>query len=306
MRTSLGNYTEFFIQALAKLEVQSDDHLYVERGISAALLLVIMEREWFMKHIELNDEPDPWMLNASEKWIVAHPVPAPDLRAVIYSNRVVRLANSWYTLIKTSFDGVETLRRRYLKRDDTRSAFTETEVAALLAFNGCKVRIDEEIGIRGRDYDLSASYQGVEASVEVTCITGGPLSLQTTLNRLNEKRTQVPADKPAVLYVYIPAAWTVLFTFSRIVLGTAVRRFFLRSRRYNIIVFMWERAFLADGCGRVTLAVQPVYNERARFRLPDRTVFSAKRDRNWGLTRSSDSFYQSLLTKRMLEELKRG
>ena len=245
------------------------------------------------------------MLNGSERWIAAHPSPLPDLRAVIYSNRVVRLANSWFTLINKGFDGVETLRQRFLTRDDTRSAFTETEVASLLAFNGCKVSIVKETGIRGHDYDLSATYQGIEASVEVTCITGGPLSLNTTLNRLNDKRSQVPANRPAILYVYIPATWIRLFDFARIVLDTAIRRFFARSRRYSIIVFMWERAFLTGGHGAVTLAVQPVYNHRSRFGLPDRTVFSAKRD-NWGLMRSSNSFYQSLLKKRMLEQADRA
>ena len=266
--------------------------------MSAAFLLEVLGKDWFRSHVALNDSPDTWMFNASEKWIDANPVSPPDLRALLYSNRIVRLANAWFTLLDVGFDGAEALLKRFQRRDDTRAAFMETEIASLLSFNGCKVRVIEETGVRGRDYDLLATYHGVETSIEVTAISHRPLSIKTTLNRLQDKRTQVPDDRPAVLYIHVPLMWINNYAFAQIVLDTAVRRFFFKSRRYNMIVFMWERAMLGGDGGHVELKIQLVYNNWPRFYLPDRSVFSVKRN-NWGLSRCSRSFFETLLRYRM-------
>jgi hypothetical protein len=286
---------------LEQVEKKVDDRLFIEREMSAAFLLEVLGKDWFRSHVALSDSPDTWMLNASEKWIDANPVSPPDLRALFYSNRIVRLAGAWFTLLDNGFDGTEALLKRFQRRDDTRAVFMETEIASLLSVNGCGVRVIEETGVRGRDYDLSATYHGVETSIEVTAISHRPLSIKTTLNRLQDKRSQVPDDKPAVLYIHVPLMWINNYVFAQIVLDTAVRRFFFKSRRYNMIVFMWERAMLGGDHGRVELKIQPVYNSWARFDLPDRNVFSVKRDK-WGLSRCSKSFFEALLVYRMSKQ----
>jgi hypothetical protein len=286
----MPSYIPYLMESLSAFERESDDRLNVERGVAAALLRLIFEADWFAKHVELSDSPDPWMLNASQKWITSHPVPQPDLRPLVYSNRVVRLGDAWFTLVKHEFKGLETLRQRFLKRNDTRASFTETEVASLLIYNGCSVRAVEELGIRGHDFDLAATIRGVEVSVEVTSIDEGPLLLSRVLNKLHGKRNQVRFDRPAVLYVHIPEAWMRQRSFAVLVMGAAIRRFFIKSRRYNMIVFIWD---IKSANGTVQTFFQPVFNNRARFRLPDYTAFTIKRDK-WGISRRSESLLGAL------------
>lgn len=62
----------------------------------------------------------------------------------------------------------------------------------------------------------------------------------------------------------------------------------------------WFRSHVALS-SRVELKIQPVYNNWPRFDLPDRNVFSVKRDK-WGLSRCSKSFFEALLSYRMTKQ----
>lgn len=279
----MASYIPGLLDTLSRLEGINPERGYVERGMAAALLLIIFEADWFKTHIELNANPDPWMLNCTDAWRVSHPVPPPDLRPIIHAHRVVRLGDAWFSIVNNRLDGLETLRQQFLTRNDTRASFTEAEVASLLIYNGCSVRVVEESGVRGQDFDLDATVNGVQVSVEVTVITGGPLSINTVMNKLHGKRNQVPHDRPAVLYMHIPEDWMRRRSWAVLILGAAIRRFFFRSRRYNIIVFIWETIRVTPEGGIPHMFFQPVYNNYARFKLPDSTVFTLKRN-NWGVT----------------------
>jgi hypothetical protein len=246
-----------------------------------------------LAHILPSNRPDPWMLNATREWCELHPVGHPDPRPLLYHNRVIRLANALFTVSRRGMGGLETLRQRFLRRNDTRAAFFEAEIASLLVYNGCKVDVVEESGTRGDDFDLLAKVKGIDVSVEVTSVGEKiPLSIGAFYNRLKSKRNQVPADRPAVLYVNIPGNWMRRSTFSEIVLHAALRRFLFRSRRYNMIVLMWDTpSFNSEGDATVHRRVQPIYNNIARHRIPDVSVFGLKRDM-WGTQRMADSFYR--------------
>ena len=291
----------YLLDTLARLESISTERGYVERGIAAAILLIIFGERWFKKYVDLNANPDPWMLNGTTAWLASHPVPPPDLRSIIHTNRVIRLGDAWFTIVNNRLHGLETLRQRFLRRNDTRAPFTETEVASLLIYNGCSVRVVAESGVRGQDFDLAVTTHGVEVNVEVTSITGGPLSLNTTLNKLTGKRNQVPHNRPAVLYLYIPETWMERRSFAILILDAAIRRFFLKSRRYNMIVLVWEAISTTPEGGVPHMYIQPVFNNRARLKIPDRTVFTLKRN-NWGITRNSKSVLDSLRSYRMRQQ----
>src|SRR5271166_5565135 len=161
----MASYIPLLLDALSRLEVENADHGYpgqgyIARGMAAALLFIIFGPDWFKEHIEVCANPDPWMLNCAQAWLVAHPVPPPDLREYIHSNRVTRLGDACFTLVNNRLDGFETLRQRFFTRRDTRASFAEAEIASLLIYNGCSVRVVGESGVRGQDFDLAAIVRG--------------------------------------------------------------------------------------------------------------------------------------------------
>ena len=138
-------------------------------------------------------------------------------------------------------------------------------------------------------------------SVEVTVIAKGPMTVDTILKKLHGKRDQVPPDRPAVLYIHIPETWIQNRSLPFLILDAAIRRFFLRSRRYNIVVFLWESVRIAPEGNTAHMHVQPVYNNHPRFRIPDYTAFSLKRNK-WGMQRISRSLLDALRTFRMTQQ----
>ena len=262
------------------------------------LIFVALGREWFDKHVYDSANPDPWMLNGTRDWFASHPVPPPDLRPIIHASRVTRLGDALFTVISNVRDS-EKLKDRFLKRGDTRANFTETEIASLLAWNGCSVRIVGESGTRGQDFDLAATSQGVEVSVEVTAMNSNNLTVGAVYNKLLGKRTQVRSDRPGVLFVHIPESAMRNRPMAELIIGAGTRQFFLRSRRYHVVVFVWETFRMsADGAAEAGMRFQPVYNNNARLKVPDHTVFSVERDR-WGFARNSKSLLGTLWTYRM-------
>jgi hypothetical protein len=192
------------LETLADLEARYDDRARISKGMSEMLILLALGRDWFDKHVYDSDDPDPWMLNGTPAWFESHSVPAPDIRPIIHANRVARLGDALFTVISNVRDS-ERLKQRFLTRRDTRATFTETEIASLLAWNGCSVRVIGESGVRGQDFDLAATTHGVEVSVEVTAMEGHDLTIGAIYNKLKHKQTQVRSDRPAVLFVRIPA-----------------------------------------------------------------------------------------------------
>ncbi len=191
--------------------------------------------------------------------------------------RSVRLANAMFTLvIEGRAKGFERLRQRFLTRPDTRATFTEAEIASLRVTNGCEVEIVGESGIRGNDFDLLAKVAQTPVSVEVTVMSAANFSLKTVSNKLHEKRDQVPKDRPAWLYLHVPAAWMTDDATAHAVFTEAVGKFMTRSQRFNGITLVWEKVipFLAGGFPQMSM--RPAHNNRPRHCIPDITVFRLK------------------------------
>jgi hypothetical protein len=229
-------YLDYLLEALTHSEAINNERTFVAMAMSGVFLSRIFGEDWVRKRLVLNDQPDPWMLNGNDAWLATHSESPPDLRRATYSSRVVRLADAIFTIVG-KVDGFERLRQRFLTRNDTRSSFLEAEIASLLVHNGCSVSVIGESGVRGQDFDILATVRGTQVSVEVSAITGGKLSINTVLNKLNNKRDQVPRDRPAVLYVRLPDMWMQNDKIGFLVLSAAVRRFMMKSKRINAIVF---------------------------------------------------------------------
>jgi hypothetical protein len=76
---------------------------------------------------------------------------------------------------------------------------------------------------------------------EVTSIIGGPPSVRSLLNKLHNKRSQLPSNRPAILYLSLPDIWMDNRNLGFLILNAAARQFMIRSKRMNSIVFIGER-----------------------------------------------------------------
>jgi hypothetical protein len=292
---------EELLESLAKLESVSTERSFIEINLARVFVAFVLGTTWHDKFLALGTNPDPWMLNANDAWLAEHPVAVPDLRRITYSYRMVRLSDALFTVLD-KVDGFELLRQRFLKRRDPRAPFTEAEIAGLLAHNGCGVRIIGESGVRGTDFDMLATVRGVDVSVEVTEVIGTELKVSSLLNKLNGKRNQVPANRPAVLYVLVPDQWMKNQTLAFLVINQAITRFMRGSRRFNAVIFVWEEIRPAPGGGVLQRFLQPVFNNKPRWPIKDLAAFGMKKDK-WGSRRYTNSLLDALRTFRLKQQI---
>ena len=94
-------------------------------------------------------------------------------------------------------------------------------------------------------------------------------TVATIKNTLTEKRSQVPADRAAILYIIIPEEWTADAHVAEKIVSEAVGNFFGRSRRFNAVVLVWE-ATIVLGEGRIfALTYRPYENPKPRYPIDD-------------------------------------
>jgi hypothetical protein len=293
----MPNLVEALCEKLTSIEAETNGiPQLVEHGMAIHLLALVFGYEWYEQRIKFrNENPDEWMLNGNEEWMAANPV-ADDVRRIVHTHRVTRLADALFTLIKGGTEGIDVLRDRFLTCP-TRPCFIETEIASLLVCNGFRITIIKESGARGEDFDLFATRDRRAVSVEVTSKIEGQLTVKTIRNTLRAKRDQVPADRPAVLYMHIPPEWMRDQAACIAILTEAIIDFLRRSKRFNAIVFVWEEIipFLNGGFPRVT--VKACFNEQPRYPFEPRNLFTDPMIVN-GRNRMALSFLESLRAKR--------
>lgn len=201
---------------------------------------------WVEKRIILSDHPDSFMLNeldenSENRWV--------------HQDRVISLGDFLFLL--SDARNSDCLIKRFQERE-TRPCFLEAAAAEAFAENRFRVEIVRESGKRGADFDFAAHKAGITLNVEVTGLTSQALTQRAIENVLNNKRNQVPADKPAVLFVTIPEAWTHDGQAAEEAIGSAVTAFFRGSKRLNAVVFSWE-AILSVGDARMFAVTQKPY-----------------------------------------------
>jgi hypothetical protein len=299
----LGEYLDLLLATLAELEASTDKPGVIEANLAGVNLSAILGKTWVEKHVLPSSHPDPLMLNGNDDWFKAHPVSGRDIRRGMHAYTVVRLSDAFSTVIAGKIEEGDLLRKRFRERTDMRALFAELEIASLLIRNKLSVKVIGETGKRGEDFDLLATVRGVPVSVEITAIEeGAVMSPRSILNRLRRKRTQVPADRPAVLYLVVPDDWMKNCNLAVLMFDAAIRRFMLQSRRFNAVVLSWENV-TPTGDIPIRRHLQAVYNNHPRFRIPDYSVFGVKPDK-WGRSDYSDPLLNRLRAYRLKQQIR--
>lgn len=295
----MGEYLDLLIESLRRIEAVTDRPPSIEINIARVNIGAFLGEEWVEKYVLPRSDPHPWMLNGID-WVGTN---TRDIRRALHAYRVVRLSDALFT-IAGKLEGFDVLRQRFRRRTDLRALFAELEIASLLVRNKVSVKLIGKSGKKGQDFDLLATVRGMPVSVEVTSINETTvMSAHAIVNKLNHKRNQVPASRPAILYLLVPDQWMRNYTSAFLILNAALARFMRTSRRFNAVILTWERVDLTGGIS-IRRLLQAVYNNNPRFHIPDLSVFGMMRNK-WGLENYGNSLLTSLRAYRLREEMKR-
>jgi hypothetical protein len=264
----------------------------VEHGMASRLIYLFLGWDWYQRKIAFQSSPDEWMLNGDWEYLKNSAKSENDVRRIIYAHRVIRLGDAIYTLIKGKVKGRDILKERFFKRA-TKPCFIETEIASLLVFNGFEVEIIKESGVKGEDFDLLAKKDSITISVEVTSKEDGPLTVQTIKNTLHSKRNQVPGNRPAVLYIHIPAEWMSNIPKAQTIFSEAIVNFIARSKRFNAVVLVWEHVIPFMKGGFPQLTMWACYNNIPRYSFEGIRLFEPRKGSD-GKIRFAYSFLDDL------------
>lgn len=220
---------------------------------------------------------------------------------ILYDHRVTQLGDCIFTLLRGQFKGAEVLRNRFLTRQ-TKPCYIETEIASLLTYNGMHVEVIGESGIRGEDFDLAATKDGVTVSVEITAKEPGPLTVETLTNTLKAKRTQVPDSRPAIFYIRVPAEWDPTLPENHVIFNKSFNEFCRGSRRINTIILVWEELldFMRGGFTQMTM--WSCHNNNPRHQYSNVDLFFLPKPAHDGrvsLARSFLDFLEELETRKL-------
>jgi hypothetical protein len=257
----------------------------VEVGVASAFLQIFLGTDWCSRKIIPVATPDGWMQNRLRS-------DATNTSWITYFGRVVRLADALFTLVQSRAIGIEALRKRFHNRP-TKPCFIEAQIASLQVANGFRVEIVEESGLRGRDFDLVASRDGVVLNIEVTGKDDIPLSAKTVRNTLTSKRTQLPITGPALVYMHVPANWMRDLKSAQAAFSEAFIDVFTRSRRFNAVVLVWEHVTATLDGGTSHLRLWSCHNNNPRHAFDRWDLLDLPRGAD-GRPRLANSIYDFL------------
>jgi hypothetical protein len=89
------------------------------------------------------------------------------------------------------------------------STYAELEIGKELFWRDVRFRFGRRTGVKKQDYDLEITFRdGRVACADTKCkLEKTKFTTTTLLNSLHEARTQLPSDKPGIIFVRMPEHW---------------------------------------------------------------------------------------------------
>jgi hypothetical protein len=269
--------------------VSYDDHVYrgvlapqlkgvrdlyddiTSRNYASALVVLIffLGERWVEKNIKLAQNSISYMKNNYSELSIDR---------YQHQDRVISLADHLFGL--RGCRNFWALVARVV-RSDIASCFAEIEAARMLYLDGYDIEITQETGRRGSDFDFVAYRNGAAVAIEVTALARAERVDVRVTNKLQKKRSQFPADKPAVLFIKMPQMDEDTPYDDREI-ELRILRFFSSSSRINILFLVFEHMEQVERAGMLRFTgTRKFQNANARHPMPSgppRKVPNAGRD----------------------------
>jgi hypothetical protein len=241
---------------VAKLppEIRADDG-----GRTAVLANTIIAhflgKDWFAKHIR-HDAQKLGFLNYDF---------SSDRRREASTFRVIELAENLLNL--QHLDGFDDCIGQLIAGGDKiESTCAELDFGRFLYIHDVDFRFVVATLIKGKDYDFELLYRdGRSIPADAKCKLESTKINPTTLsNTLEKARKQLPSDRPGVIFLKVPQAWTddVAVAVAMVEEG---RRFLRNTDRVISIKFYVSHLETRDGIVHHRHAYREITNQKSRF-----------------------------------------
>jgi hypothetical protein len=162
---------------------------------------------------------------------------------------------------------------RLQKKDNLRAAFFETSAAAFCKRLGYSVNRGPGIRKKGLDFDFAIKSDDSKVNVEVTELRAEGFDVKRVIDRLDDKRDQLPRDEANILCCYLPFTWGDDASFLQD-LSEVTDGLFRSSKRINAVNFSMEQNVPATD--NISIRYITHFNENPRN--PDAKLNAALRD----------------------------
>jgi hypothetical protein len=210
---------------------------------------------WYQQHI-----------SASATTLYFRPRPRADDDSARYLFRFTRLAESLYSL--QGVPGFET-RLVAWRTMEPNALVSELEGARMLVRAGIPFEFRTESGRKTDDFDILIESETTALCGELkTKIESTEISFNSLLNTPRDARTQVPSDRPGVIWVRLPQPWAESPVFEAVCLG-ATQEFFRNTQRISGVVVHYERvAALPSGGASLLVEARTFVNANCTTLAP--------------------------------------
>jgi len=230
------------------------------RQYSAALLVLntLLGEEWFGHHILRETEGVFLRPNAD------HPIDS-----YKHGARVIALAETLFNLREV--EGFEA-RLEQIRRGDVEASLGELQGACLLYRSGIPFRFVQETGLKGSDYDVEAVVGGVHVPCEMKVkLESTSPSKSTVEQSINVARSQLPSDKPSLVFLRVPDNWANSPA-TRTAIEGGIAKALRDTGRVSAVIVHWESWVAFDANSPVRAGALTLFkrfgNPRVRFPLP--------------------------------------
>lgn len=171
------------------------NHWWTAYHVACRILIAYLGTQWVDRNVMSLEAPTDFFQNDCATVDRQH----------IHTVRVVELAEMLLNL--QAVRGFDTVLKK-LHDDSVEAGFAELETGRLLAASRVPFRFIEATGVKGADYDLEIIYAGEVVCADTKCkMETTERGISTLVNSLRVARSQVPKDRPGVIFVKTPQTW---------------------------------------------------------------------------------------------------
>ena len=188
------------------------------------------------------------------KWVKRHVFPDPEDTQFLHpahinwqdkykhQDRVVALAEILFNLQDIEGFAHRVQRITKDKREGhVEASLGELEGARLLYISGVNFRFVPEKSAKGEDYDVEAVLDSTNVPCEMkTKLESTGLTVGTIRRALSKARSQLPSERPGVVFLKVPETWPQQPNTLEIV-RAVLNDFFRNTSRVALVVFHWEQ-----------------------------------------------------------------
>jgi hypothetical protein len=153
-----------------------------------------------------------------------------------------------------------------MRRGDIEGTHAELDLGRMLFLHHAPFRYVVPQGVKGCDYDVEVLYpNGVTACADAKCkIVGTTFGANKINNALKKAKTQLPDDRPGIVFIKVPEDWMEVAGFEDIAVNTA-HAFLRGTRRIVSVKFYVSPIALLNGWMKLQHAYKEISNPYTDF-----------------------------------------